>query len=80
MTNELLASEVQVDAVLGERSMRVQDYMAFEVGQTIRLDRDPNEPLTLACNNVPLGHVQIGRRSGQLAVLMMDTINKRKLS
>ncbi len=78
MTNELLASEVQVEAVLGERLMRVQDYMAFTVGQTISLDRDPNDPLTLACNNVPLGKVQIGRRSGLLAVQMLNTINKGK--
>jgi flagellar motor switch protein FliM len=74
MTAELIAAEMEVEAVLGERSIRVQDYMPFEVGQTISLGCDADDPIDLACNGVRIGQVTIGRRAGQIAVQLINDI------
>ncbi|USI71984.1 flagellar motor switch protein FliM [Sphingomonas morindae] len=74
IARELLATEVTLEAVLGERTMRVQDYMALRVGQTIGLNREPDDPITIASGGVPLGQAQIGKRAASVAVQMLNDI------
>ncbi|WOK37760.1 flagellar motor switch protein FliM [Sphingomonas sp. C3-2] len=76
MASELHNTEVSVDVVLGERQMRLNDMMSLQVGQTIPLNRGPDDPLELHCGGIPLGHAQIGQRCNNIAVRMVSDISK----
>jgi flagellar motor switch protein FliM len=74
MASELWQTEVTVDVVLGERKMRLHDVTNLKVGQTIRLDRGPNDTLEVHCGGVPLGTAHIGQRRSNIAVRMVTDI------
>lgn len=76
MANELWHTEITMDVVLGERVMRLHDVTNLQVGQTIRLDRGPNDTLEVHCGGVPLGHAHIGQRRSNIAVKMVTDIAK----
>lgn len=76
MAAELYNTGVSVDVVLGERKMRVEDVMNLKVGQTIPLNRGPDDPLEVHCGGVPLGHAQIGQRCNNIAIRMVTDITK----
>ncbi|MDF0542536.1 flagellar motor switch protein FliM [Sphingobium sp. H39-3-25] len=76
MANELHSTEVMVDVVLGEKLMRVAEVMGMEVGQTIPLNRSPDDPLQVHCGGIPLGHAHIGQRSRNIAIRMVTDISK----
>ncbi|WP_380874017.1 flagellar motor switch protein FliM [Sphingomonas sp. DBB INV C78] len=76
MATELRHTEVMVDVVLGEKHMRVHDVMALAVGQTIPLNRGPDDPLEVHCGGVALGHAHIGQRCSNIAIRMATDISK----
>lgn len=76
MASELHNTEVLVDVVLGEKQMRVHDVMNMAVGQTIALNRGPDDPLEVHCGGVPLGHAHIGQRCSNIAIRMVTDISK----
>jgi flagellar motor switch protein FliM len=76
MAAELLKTDVSIDVVLGERSLRLEEIRAFEVGQTIALHTAPDDPLEIQCGGVPLGRAQIGQRCNNIAVRLVTNISK----
>ncbi len=76
MAAELLQTSVTVDVVLGERQMRMQEVVALKVGQTIPLNRCPDDALELHCGGVPLGLAHIGQRRNTIAVCLASDISK----
>jgi flagellar motor switch protein FliM len=76
MASSLFATEVIVDVVLGEKQMRLQDVMAMQVGQTIGLNRGPDDPLEVHCGGVSLGHAHIGQRCSNIAIRLATDISK----
>jgi flagellar motor switch protein FliM len=76
MANELWHTGIDMDVVLGERVMRLHDVTNLQVGQTIRLDRGPNDTLVVHCGGVPLGQAHIGQRRSNIAVKMVTDIAK----
>ncbi|RJF85745.1 flagellar motor switch protein FliM [Sphingomonas cavernae] len=76
MACELHNTEVLVDVVLGEKHMRVHDVMSMAVGQTIALNRGPDDPLEVHCGGVPLGHAHIGQRCNNIAIRLVTDISK----
>lgn len=76
MATELRNTEVCLDIVLGETPLRIQDYMALKVGQTISLNRNPDDALDVKCGGVTLGQAQIGRRNSNIAIQMLNDIGQ----
>lgn len=74
MANELWQTEITMDVVLGERQMRLHDVTTLAVGQTIRLNRGPDDTLEVHCGGVPLGRAHIGQRRSNIAVRMVTDI------
>ncbi|WP_109806379.1 flagellar motor switch protein FliM [Sphingosinithalassobacter portus] len=74
MASEIRKTQVDVNVVLGERDMRVAWLQALEVGQTLRFNKGPDDPLELNCGGIGLGHAQIGQRNGRVAVRLMSGI------
>lgn len=76
MASELRNTEAIVDVVLGEKLMRVHDVMTLAVGQTIGLNRGPDDALEVHCGGVPLGRAHIGQRCNNIAIRMVSDITK----
>ncbi|MBB3692767.1 flagellar motor switch protein FliM [Sphingomonas sp. BK580] len=76
IAEELLHTEVQVDAMLGEREMRIEDYLALSPGRTITLDRAPEDGVALECRGVPLAAGTIGTHSALAAVRLSTSIGQ----
>ncbi|AGH49089.1 MULTISPECIES: flagellar motor switch protein FliM [Sphingomonadales] len=76
MAAELFNTEVVVDVVLGEKHMRLHDVMNMAVGQTLALNRGPDDPLEVHCGGVPLGHAHIGQRCSNIAIRLATDISK----
>jgi flagellar motor switch protein FliM len=76
IAEELLHTEVQVDAVLGEREMRIEDYLALSEGRTITLDRAPDDAVALECRGVALAAGMIGTHSALAAIRLSTAIGQ----
>lgn len=76
LASELWDTEVIMDVVLGEKLMRLQDVMGLEVGQTLRVNRGPDDALEVHCGGVPLGRAHIGQRCNNIAIRMVTDISK----
>ncbi|MFZ4747655.1 MAG: flagellar motor switch protein FliM [Sphingomonas sp.] len=76
MASELLKTDVSIDVVLGERTLRLEEIDAFKVGQTIALHTAPDDALEVQCGGVPLGRAQIGQRSNNIAVRLVTDMFK----
>ncbi|WP_343228275.1 flagellar motor switch protein FliM [Sphingomonas yunnanensis] len=72
IAEELLHTEIQVDAVLGERELRIEEYLALTEGKTITLDRAPGDAVAIECRGVPLATGTIGTHSA-LAAIRLNT-------
>ena len=49
---------------------------SLSVGQTIRLNTTPDDPLEVHCGGIPLGRAQIGQRRNNVAVRMVSDLSK----
>lgn len=74
LEQELRKTVLKLDAVIVDQMMRFDDVHALTVGQTLRLNRHPDAPLTLQCAGVPLVQAQIGRRNDQIAARLNGDI------
>ena len=76
MAAELLKTDVSIDVVLGERTLRLEEIRSFAVGQTIALHTAPDDPLEIQSGGIPLGRAQIGQRCNNIAVRMVADMFK----
>ncbi|HUD92390.1 flagellar motor switch protein FliM [Sphingobium sp.] len=76
MASELTSTAVTVDVVLGEKQMPLRAVTGLKVGQTIALNRSPDDALQVQCGGVPLGQAHIGQRSQNIAIRMATDISK----
>lgn len=76
MASELTSTAVTVDVVLGEKQMPLREVTGLKVGQTIALNRSPDDALQVQCGGVPLGQAHIGQRSQNIAIRMATDISK----
>lgn len=76
MRSEILQTEIEISAVLGERQMRLADVQSLAPGQTIAFDIEPEDPLKVNCGGVTVARAQIGRQRNQIAIGIVSIIEK----
>lgn len=76
MASELMDTAVTVDVVLGEKQMPLREVTSLKIGQTIALNRSPDDALQVQCGGMPLGQAHIGQRSQNIAIRMATDISK----
>lgn len=76
MASEVRKTTVSVDVLLGEKLMTLDALRNLEIGQTVALDRGPDDALDVACGGVRLAHAQIGQRSGRVAVRLVSGVTR----
>jgi flagellar motor switch protein FliM len=68
LAEELWNTEVELDVVLDEQSMRLADVIALQPGSHIVLNAGLDAPVQLRCGTVALFEGKVGRRKNHVAV------------
>jgi flagellar motor switch protein FliM len=68
LAEELWNTEITLDAVLDERTMRLSEVMALVPGSRLELNIGPNMQVALRCGSLTLFEARLGRRKNALAV------------
>ncbi|TVQ36824.1 MAG: flagellar motor switch protein FliM [Geminicoccaceae bacterium] len=75
LAREILATDVQLEAVLDQQVVALGDVLAFEVGTVLNLNATADSPVELRCGHVPMFTGHIGRTGDHLAI----KVDHRKL-
>jgi flagellar motor switch protein FliM len=68
LTNELYRTDVQMQAVLGEKTVSLQDVLNWKIGTTVMFHTKPEDLIELRCGDFPLFKGPMGQREGFTAV------------
>jgi flagellar motor switch protein FliM len=68
LADELLETDVEIEAVLDEQWVKLSDIMRMRPGSQLVLSSTVDSPVLLRCGGVPLFEGRMGRRNGRVAV------------
>lgn len=75
---ELRNTAIEIEAVFDEKIVTLKDVMGFQVGSTLLLDCEQEDPVTVRCGGIPVTTATLGRVGDAVAISINDAI-KRKL-
>ena len=78
LEQKLKVSEVELTAVLGSASISVSDFLSFELGDIILLDRQVNQPVDLCLEGWPKFKITLGALDGKMAGVINDIIRSEE--
>lgn len=76
MHQQILATEVEVNVILGETVLSLEQIKALEPGQTLAFPTRPDETMAVECGRLPLARARAGQRRGHIAVSLSTPIAK----
>ncbi len=76
LAEQLLDTEIELQAVLDEQIMPLSEIVKLEVGSRIVLQAGPGAPIQLRCGTVPLFAGRAGRRKHRVAVRITETVGE----
>ena len=68
LTQELHQTDVQLQAVLGEKTMALNDMLNWKVGTQIMFNTFVDDELELRCGPIPMFRGPVGQKGGNIAV------------
>ena len=68
LAEELLMTDVQLEAVIDKQIVKISDVMKFQVGSQITLNANPETLVNLRCGEVDLFEGKMGRKGDHIAV------------
>ncbi len=71
------STEIELEAVMDERTMKLQDVFDLSVGTRIMFDATPQSSIEIRCGNIPLYAARMGRQSDRIAVQVERQIEKQ---
>lgn len=77
LAEELWSTEVELDVVLDEQTMKLSDITGLKVGSRITLSTAPGTAVQVRCGTVPLFEGRVGRRKNRVAVRIEHEIVRR---
>lgn len=78
LAEELWHTEVDLDVVLDEQSMRLSDFLALKPGDQFALRQGPDTPVQLRCGQVTLFEGRVGRKKSQIAVRIDQVVGRNQ--
>jgi flagellar motor switch protein FliM len=72
---EMRHTNVEINAVLDEKTLPLGEVMNFQVGNTVLLDVSPRSPVRLKCGGVELATAKLGKIGENIAVSLHSSIN-----
>lgn len=76
LAEELLITDVDLEAVIDTQMMLLRDVFDFKVGSRIMLNATQDTLVQLVCGNVPMYKGQMGRKGNKVAVRIGDRVIK----
>lgn len=74
---EVRSTDLKLDAVLGQKHVKMSDVVNLKVGSTIVLDQEPDDDITLICGGIPMMTGKLGKMGENKAVRVTEIVNKR---
>lgn len=68
LTAELYQTDIQLQAVLGEKTVSLGEMLSWEVGSQVMFPTLPEEELEIRCGHFPMYKGPVGQKQGHLAV------------
>lgn len=68
LTQELYQTEIQLQAILGEKVQSLSDVLNWKIGTQIVFNTFLNDELEMRCGNVPMFRGPVGQKLGNIAV------------
>ncbi len=69
-------TQVDIEAVLDERSMAFGEVMKLKIGSTMLFDVSPETPVKIRCAGVPLTTAQVGRVGDKIAIAINEDLQE----
>ncbi|MCI5060256.1 MAG: flagellar motor switch protein FliM [Alphaproteobacteria bacterium] len=76
LTQELYQTDVQLQAVLGEKVLTLDELLKWKVGTQVTFNTFVDEELELRCGDVPMFRGPVGQKLGNIAVKIDQYIQK----
>ena len=80
LATQTYAAEVQLDAVLFEKDIPLEEVVDFQVGQTLLLRKDTNDPVEIRVGNVTMSEGQIGRINDRISIQVTSDLKPQKMT
>jgi flagellar motor switch protein FliM len=80
LTQELYKTEVQLSAVLGEKTVSLDDILNWKVGTQVIFNTTTEDELDLRCGNFPMFRGPVGQKQGNISVKIERYITPEKES
>jgi flagellar motor switch protein FliM len=77
LVEELWQTDVELEAVLDEQTMRLKEVFDLKVGSRIMLDATPDSTIELRCGEIPMYTGKMGRRGDSIAVRIDNRITQK---
>ena len=76
LAHEMWKTELPVEAILSQLDMPLSNLLELKVGDTIMLDKKPEEAISLQSGEIELAKVMMGSKDGKVAVRLARKITK----
>ena len=76
LAEELWNTEIELDVILDEQTMRLSDVVTLVPGTRIALNATPDALVQLRCGAIPLFRGKVGRRKNRIAVRIDHSIDR----
>lgn len=77
LEREIFSTTITMDAILDKKTTQLADILKLKVGNTIVLDAQPNDPITLRCSGVDMFSGKLGKVHDSVSVRIENAINKK---
>jgi flagellar motor switch protein FliM len=68
LTNELYQTEVQLQAVMGEKTVMLREMLNWKKGTVVMFNTNPDDQIELRCGDFPMYLGPMGQKEGNIAV------------
>lgn len=77
-SKEVRNTEVELEVVMDEKEISLGDVMQFKVGNTLLLDRSPDDEVMIKCGGITVTTGKVGKMGDNIAVSINEAV-KRKI-
>ncbi|MBX3486312.1 MAG: flagellar motor switch protein FliM [Candidatus Paracaedibacteraceae bacterium] len=74
LIKELLHTDLEIEAILGEVSGNLDDAMNWKIGSQILLNTTPDTPVRINSGDIPLFIGKVGKKAGNIAIKIDNII------
>ena len=78
LEHEIWNTQLPIDAILSEMSISLQRLMKLQIGDTIMLDCQPNDPIALKSGNVKLANGFMGSKGESVAIRLDGRVHQEE--